>query len=161
MFRVPTDCISSSSLLNLQAREEGGPAAAETAFDGCLRLKSKLAAVRRCVPRFQRAGPGRVAGLPPMKCSIWGVPAGGSGEAGAAAAETAVDVCLGLKLNSQLWADVVPRFQRAGALGQLLGCLLPRIMSGQLQSLAPEVMQVPSQMLHLALLSDSLFTSSV
>ena len=96
-----------------------------------------------------------------MNCSIWGVSAGGTGEAGAAAAETAVDVCLGLKHNSQLWADVVPRFQRAGALGQLLGCLLPRIMSGQLQSLAPEVMQVPSQILHLTLLSDSVFISSV
>ena len=71
-----------------------------------------------------------------------------------------MDVCLGLKLNSQLWADVVPRFQRAGTLGQLLGCLLPRIMSGQLQSLAPEVMQVPNQISHVALLSDSLFTSS-
>jgi len=57
-------------------------------------------------------------------------------------AETSVDICLGLGRNSQLWEDVVPRFEQAKALGTLLDCLLPRIMSGQLQSLAPEVMQV-------------------
>ena len=59
----------------------------------------------------------------------------------AAAAETAVDICLGLKRNAQLWQDVAPRFQRARAMGPLLGCLLPRVLAGQLQSLAPEVMQ--------------------
>ena len=57
-------------------------------------------------------------------------------------AETSVDMCLGLERKALLWADVVPRFQQARALGALLDCLLPRIMAGQLQSLAPEVMQV-------------------
>ena len=51
-------------------------------------------------------------------------------------------MCLGLGRKAALWADVVPRFQQARALGALLDCLLPRIMAGQLQSLAPEVMQV-------------------
>ena len=119
------------------------------AGDVCLKLKSNSQLCADVVPRFQRAGPGRAVELPAFSVNVWGVSAGSSGEAGAAAAETAVDVCLGLKRNSQLWADVVPRFQRAGALGQLLGCLLPRIMSGQLQSLAPEVMQVPSQAPHI------------
>ena len=59
----------------------------------------------------------------------------------AAAAETAVDICLGLKRNAQLWQDVSPRFQRAHAMSPLLSCLLPRVLAGQLQSLAPEVMQ--------------------
>lgn len=53
-----------------------------------------------------------------------------------------MDLCLGLDRRALLWEDVVPRFQQAGALGALLDCLLPRIMARQLQSLAPEVMQV-------------------
>lgn len=53
-----------------------------------------------------------------------------------------MDMCLGLERRTLLWEDVVPRFQQAQALGALLDCLLPRIMAGQLQSLAPEVMQV-------------------
>jgi hypothetical protein len=59
-----------------------------------------------------------------------------------AAAETAMDVCLGLKREGRLWSDVVPRFRAAGAQGQLLERLLSRIVAGQLHALAPEVMQV-------------------
>ena len=79
-----------------------------------------------------------------MGCSLLtesGSDAGTVQEETAAAAETAVDVCLGLKRNVQLWQDVAPRFQRARAMGPLLGCLLPRVLAGQLLSLAPEVMQ--------------------
>ena len=79
-----------------------------------------------------------------MGCSFLtetGSDAGTVQEETAAAAETAVDVCLGLKRNAQLWQDVAPRFQRARAMGPLLGCLLPRVLAGQLQSLAPEIMQ--------------------
>lgn len=54
-----------------------------------------------------------------------------------------MDICLGLKRNTLLWEDVAPRFQSANGMRALLDCLLPRIMAGQLQSLAPEVMQVP------------------
>ena len=82
--------------------------------------------------------------LPFSSCSLLTATASGAGtvqEETAAAAETAVDICLGLKRNAQLWQDVAPRFQRARAIGPLLGCLLPRVLAGQLQSLAPEVMQ--------------------
>ncbi len=68
--------------------------------------------------------------------------AGSTKEDAASAAGNAVDMCLGLERRTLLWEDVVPRFQQAQALGALLDCLLPRIMAGQLQSLAPEVMQV-------------------
>lgn len=72
--------------------------------------------------------------------------AGGSEEAVGEAAETAIDVCLGLGREHLLWSDVVPRFAQAGGAsrGRLLEGLLPRIMAGQLQALAPEVMQVRS-----------------
>ena len=110
-------------------------------------------ATRSCVQMWCRGssgqGLGALLGCQLSIATSGNNSAGSSGEACAAAAETAVDVCLRLERNLQLWADVVPRFQRAGALGQLLGCLLPRIMSGQLQSLAPEVMQVPSQAPHI------------
>ena len=68
--------------------------------------------------------------------------AGSAEEDAAGAAETSVDMCLGLERKALLWTDVVPRFEQAKALGALLDCLLPRILAGQLQSLAPEVMQV-------------------
>ena len=68
--------------------------------------------------------------------------AGSTRQGATGSAGTAVDLCLGLDRRALLWEDVVPRFQQAGVLGALLDCLLPRIMAGQLQSLAPEVMQV-------------------
>jgi hypothetical protein len=74
--------------------------------------------------------------------------AGGSEAGIGRAAETAIDVCLGLERERLLWSDVVPRFAKAGgARGQLLERLLPRIMAGQLHALAPEVMQVRRQFL--------------
>lgn len=68
--------------------------------------------------------------------------AGGDEATAGQAAETAMDVCLGLNRQERLWSDVVPRFRQAGAQRQLLERLLPRIMAGQLHALAPEVMQV-------------------
>ncbi|CAL8466179.1 g5715 [Coccomyxa elongata] len=70
------------------------------------------------------------------------LPGGDDGTVGRAA-EMAIDVCLGLGREHLLWSEVVPRFASFGAAprGQLLERLLPRIMAGQIHSLAPEVMQ--------------------
>ena len=84
----------------------------------------------------------RYAALHWLAPNFRSVYAGSTKEDAAGAAANAVDMCLGLERRTLLWEDVVPRFQQTHALGALLDCLLPRIMAGQLQSLAPEVMQV-------------------
>eukprot|EP00884_Botryococcus_braunii_P022622 jgi/Botrbrau1/9043/Bobra.0376s0020.2 len=58
-----------------------------------------------------------------------------------AAADVAIDACLGLGKPEALWEEVAPRFFAAGEGPALLERLLPRVVSGQLRKLAPEVMQ--------------------
>jgi hypothetical protein len=53
----------------------------------------------------------------------------------------AVATCLALERPSALWEEVSPRFLAAGQGPPLLERLLPRVLSGQLAALAPEVMQ--------------------
>lgn len=53
----------------------------------------------------------------------------------------AIDTCLGLGRPEALWEEVASRFFKGGEGPALLDRLLPRVVSGQLRHLAPEVMQ--------------------
>ncbi|KAK9804391.1 hypothetical protein WJX72_010740 [[Myrmecia] bisecta] len=59
----------------------------------------------------------------------------------AAAAETAIEVCLVVRRPAVLWEEVFPRFQAGRVGGVLLEHLQPHILADQLPTLAPEVMQ--------------------
>lgn len=58
------------------------------------------------------------------------------------AATAAILLCLGLKREKQLWAELYPEFGRAGRSSIFLELLIPHILSNRLTSLAPDVMQV-------------------
>ncbi|KAL4426026.1 hypothetical protein ABPG75_010042 [Micractinium tetrahymenae] len=73
---------------------------------------------------------------------IGGAPGGGSAAALQRLADAAISCCLLAGQAGALWSDLFPRFQRhPPAAAAFLQRLLPAILSDQLPSVAPEVMQ--------------------